>query len=583
MAIATCRRGRPTLLNFFLLIIIIFSVITIYASLRQAETHVRDSALPLVHSIQNEFGGLKDEVSARVAAQVSSQAETTVKAQNMDKTEPKVSVKGAHQLAGLNCDSHGGPRNDLAREMVYWEDIPEDSKFVSKFKRPGQYMTFESDHGGWNNLRMEMETCLAIAAATGRTLVLPPEEGMYLLHHEEGHKGKKQKNSFSYKNFFHMESIANEHVGLEVISMDEFLTREGITGNLRDKDGNVVFPPENKTDWNNQHGTAATLEGYLRTVGMLPPGWEPNKCIVAFPWAAENFDEIEKILKGIKEHPPSWESYIGHPTPVDAAPDERLRENWAWRDNICMYSKELQNAPLIHFSTAGESDRLLVHFYAFLFFENWKEDLWMKRFVRDHVRYIDEINCAAARVVNAVRERARTKDPLNQGGLFDAFHIRRGDFQYKETRIEADEILRRVEKHMVLGSTVYIGTDERNKTFFKPIADKYDVVYLDDFMHLLEGINTNYYGMLDQLITSRSRTFFGCWFSTFTGYINRLRGYHADNDKSPGYEDGIINSYYYAMEDRMDHMRTFYPVKREFFAREFPASWRGIDKGIGEL
>ena len=30
---------------------------------------------------------------------------------------------------------------------------------------------------------MAMETCLAIAAATGRTLVLPPEEGMYLLHH----------------------------------------------------------------------------------------------------------------------------------------------------------------------------------------------------------------------------------------------------------------------------------------------------------------------------------------------------------------------------------------------------------------
>lgn len=60
-------------------------------------------------------------------------------------------IKG-HTLAGLNCDTHGGPKNDLAQEMVYWEDIPSDSKVQSKFKRPGQYMTFESDHGGWNNV-----------------------------------------------------------------------------------------------------------------------------------------------------------------------------------------------------------------------------------------------------------------------------------------------------------------------------------------------------------------------------------------------------------------------------------------------
>ena len=198
-------------------------------------------------------------------------------------------------------------------------------------------------------------------------------------------------------------------------------------------------------------------------------------------------------------------------------------------------------------------------------------------------RYIDEINCAAARVVNAVRERAKKHEANNTAGHFDAFHIRRGDFQYKETRVEASEILNRTKNYLVLGSTIYLGTDERDKPFFKPFADKYDVVYLDDFKNLLENVNTNYYGMLDQLITSRSRTFFGCWFSTFTGYINRLRGYHADLAELPGYEDGIINSYYYAMEDRFDHMRTFYPVKKEYFAREFPSSWRGIDKGIGEL
>ena len=114
--------------------------------------------------------------------------------------------------------------------------------------------------------------------------------------------------------------------------------------------------------------------------------------------------------------------------------------------------------------------------------------------------------------------------------------------------------------------------------------------------------------MIDQLVASRGRKFFGCWFSkcipqrlssayfscglicllfailgTFTGYINRLRGYHADDHKTPGYEQGIVDSWYYALEDRYDHMQTFYPVKRSYYAREFPTSWRLIDTGIEEL
>ena len=100
---------------------------------------------------------------------------------------------------------------------------------------------------------------------------------------------------------------------------------------------------------------------------------------------------------------------------------------------------------------------------------------------------------------------------------------------------------------------------------------------------MIEDVNSNYYGMLDQLITSRSRIFFGCWFSTFTGYINRMRGYHNDKEKGKGHEMGIVPSYYYALEDRKLHMQTFYPVKKQFYAREFPGAWRDIDKGIGEL
>lgn len=136
------------------------------------------------------------------------------------------------------------------------------------------------------------------------------------------------------------------------------------------------------------------------------------------------------------------------------------------------------------------------------------------RFMRDHMRYIDELQCAAARIVKAIREHARLRDPRNTLGDFDTFHIRRGDFQYKATRIDAEQIYNNVKDVLVEGSTVYIATDERDKAFFKVLQEHYDVLFMDDFQPQLEGVNKNHYGMIDQLVASRGRIFFGCWHST---------------------------------------------------------------------
>ena len=124
---------------------------------------------------------------------------------------------------------------------------------------------------------------------------------------------------------------------------------------------------------------------------------------------------------------------------------------------------------------------------------------------------------------------------------------------------------------------------EQDKNFFKPLADHYDVVFFDDCKHLFQDLNQNYYSMLNQLIASRGRISFGCWFSTFSSHINRMIGYHADKLKLPGYEDGLVESYYYARKEDKMKIRECYPVKQTHHSREYPASWRGIDKGIGLL
>ena len=42
----------------------------------------------------------------------------------------------------------------------------------------------------------------------------------------------------------------------------------------------------------------------------------------------------------------------------------------------------------------------------------------------------------------------------------------------------------------------------------------------------LTGVNPNLHGMIESIVCSRAKVFAGTYFSTFTGYIHRLRGFH---------------------------------------------------------
>ena len=116
--------------------------------------------------------------------------------------------KDTHTLENLNCVDHNGPytgsyykgkrstigiEEQVVNEMVYWNDIPSDSNFVSPFhpsriprdansdidnneEEEEKFLSFEPDRAGWNNMRMSFETVVVLAAATGRTLVIPNEK-----------------------------------------------------------------------------------------------------------------------------------------------------------------------------------------------------------------------------------------------------------------------------------------------------------------------------------------------------------------------------------------------------------------------
>lgn len=62
------------------------------------------------------------------------------------------------------------------------------------------------------------------------------------------------------------------------------------------------------------------------------------------------------------------------------------------------------------------------------------------------------------------------------------------DFQFKDTRVEADALYEDVKNLIPANATIYIATDERKKEFFNIFKEHYNVYYLDDFKHLVSAV-----------------------------------------------------------------------------------------------
>jgi hypothetical protein len=221
------RRPKGSIItNYFMVILFAFGCVQLGMNLQNDTiNHQRDhiAAFQRKHFVKSHSASRKvypkddgsepDAAAAAVkGADVSGGEEKD--AVNEEEVDYREEEQSKHHLAGLSCDRFGGPAD--ASEMVFWEDIPSDNTFLSPFQKPGkkQYLTFEADHGtlflksaylylffspactfflipqsqsihqhtgGWNNIRMSMETVMTLAVAMGRTLVLPPAQKMYLL------------------------------------------------------------------------------------------------------------------------------------------------------------------------------------------------------------------------------------------------------------------------------------------------------------------------------------------------------------------------------------------------------------------
>lgn len=156
--------SNPSFLTkYFMVIMFLFACMLIGLNSRFTDTVLHSTMKEMELTLQASLGtpSVPNEPSgSHTAVQQPVESAASTIAPRGDATTD--ADQHGHRLAGLNCEPWGGPSNDVAQEMVYWEDIPTDAHHVSPFQKPGisQYMTFEPDSGGWNNIRMAMETLL---------------------------------------------------------------------------------------------------------------------------------------------------------------------------------------------------------------------------------------------------------------------------------------------------------------------------------------------------------------------------------------------------------------------------------------
>ena len=508
----------------------------------------------------------------------------------------------------LSCRAFGGPDDDnynnnnnnvLSSLLVYWKDIPADQIYVSPFKHDTtrQYLTFEPDEAGFNNQRTAFETTVALAWLTGRTVVLPPKMNIATLQATTSPK------SFGFADFFDLQAL--QAAGVQFMAFEEFLQTVALTGNLLDYyTGKPAFPPHNRTNWDSLHISKTALrhakdgavwEWIRSTTRVLD--WDARTCVAAIPRkpGPAGVVELQQALaqvahddavryaqdpKGARdEWHARWKSIRGNPTRVDGPLKDRLAEILGDRTGLCIYDESYQQTQVLHIMGDEKSgSRFLVHYYSFLFPQDWADNLRMMRLIRDQLRYKNEIQCAAARIVQALQQ---------EDSEFYTMHVRRGDFSqaYPDVYLTMEDTYNKNLKDLFSeGRTLYIATDETNTSHFNLLQKHYKLKFLSDYEHLLTNVDSAYFGMIEQLVAAAGSRFFGTYYSTFSGYIMRLRGFYSQRDHAEGWQEGLSDSYYLCATNpcsfRRIMQRQYISVKPGYWEHEFPVAWRDIDHNV---
>ena len=331
------------------------------------------------------------------------------------------------QLAALQTSpntTHSLPHSSTPQEtdfttklnryhIRYWREsesewpadpLPATSKFV----------TFSPWRGGFNNIRMSLEMAVAAAFALNRTLVMPPAYKMYL------------RGASSLESYFDYDALRK---GIPVIKYEEFLLR---VPEFKKRQGKMV-PSEDDLH--------SSVERYYKGLQGMDGVQIHDESV----WGKNAIGEsVVYCVPTCPDRPGA-----AGKGKVDA---KMNAENFYF-DGFMKRRKKTFNAvdlvdPLvIHFP-----QDLLGHFYTMFWFKDPQQNRRMKRIIRDHVHFREEIVELAERIIERLGH-----------FKYSCLHVRRNEFQFKDVWTPAEKIVKNVQGLWKKGEQIYISTDELSK------------------------------------------------------------------------------------------------------------------------
>lgn len=396
----------------------------------------------------------------------------------------------------------------------YWEDSLLNGELPSTMAN--RYVVFDTDLGGLNNIRLAFEYVVVLTALTGRTLVMPPASSWYLINRgpmPDEHQGGVTH----FGDIYDLDALAK---AIPVISTEQFITRAA--KHLDIPESFQQTPEFNGDDCD----LLEEWKDWLYKTGEIPD-WNPHKTIVCMP-----------SISAAKSGPHFNKTYLSNRTPVEFS---------AW----------MMAAPVFYFPS-NKRHRSLGPVATMLAAKDDHLPTISRRLIKHHIRYRQEIFTLAEKIISALG--------LNE---YDALQVRRNDFQYDRTLTPTEKICDNIQVLYDKQLPIYIATDESDEQIFADLAANFKapkiISWRDVEKVCKEEIPYAWIGPIEQLICTAARRFVGNDLSTFTSYINRLRGYTLAEDQNSYYH---CNKYEYVPEQ--NGLKGY---NGQSYLREHPLFW----------
>jgi len=337
------------------------------------------------------------------------------------------------------------------------------------------YLVFDSDAGGFNNVRMSFEFFVYVAHATGRTLVLPPPESIYLL--DWGCKTCRNKSDSGWMDvktvtdYRDLWEVPDMKWQIPVISAQEFYLRE---------QGRLGIPAEAEPVKQRN----------------LQISWSPWK-----QWLAD----YALVAKGNCGGVLRVANLTGSPV--------------VYIPNRLFADPSGGHRPAAVPSIASSEQRFL----------SCGQGPWARMWHTGNMGHQSHYRSDLFRLASG---------PIAEMGIrnYLAVHLRRNDFQYDQAPDSPALVVTNLESALLPGEPVYIASDELDEQWWKTITEAmakkgHKVTRLKDIHPELvrRGLVERFSGIVEMIICAGARRFKGSRSSTFTEGIWFLRQELADS------------------------------------------------------